>query len=476
MAKVIANSQGKVVLANNKALLAPPPSIDFPKYTGHVDTVGLTALGWDSDDIQWLQDHVWWDAEDDAYWAVTEANLAFGPNGATPLTWANRASVKNNPDVRYFPKFDLAPSSDTSWYGLFLSYSFVYAIPTHGWDVSHVTRLDSLFNGCMLLCSVGDLSGWNIANANTLGAMFSGCPQLRSVGDLSAWNVGNVTNMGNLFQGCYKLEYVGDLSNWNTAKVTSFLNMFYQCYSLSSVGDLGSWNVGNATTFSQMFYDCRYLQYIGDLSNWNTSKVRSLQGLFSGCLFLSNIGDISNWDVSQVETMNSTFSNCSSLSYIGNLSNWDVGNVTNMLSMFYNCISLRTFGDISNWNVKKVTSFNSTFYRCASVSRIDLSMWEPSSCTTIGSSWNVAMFSFSNQLREIKLGSHFFDGPATSYMFRGPIKWTRDSVYESLYTNQTLRTSQSTAITITLDAEVYDSLSAQDISDIATKNITLTRG
>lgn len=389
--------EGKGVSVPSSALLdSYPDYIDAIQqgggehtYTGHVDTAGLTALGWDADDIQWLQDHVWWDAEDDAYWAVTEANLAFGPNGATPLTWANRASIKTNPDVRYFPK--LMPTVFS--YAL-NEYYFLVAIPTHGWTTPSGTQ--------------------------SMTYMFSNCINLRSVGDLGALNVSNVTNMSYTFANCSNLITVGDLSTWRPGNVTNFSNMFSRCSSLVSIGDISAWGMSSATNLSSMFYDCVSIKSLGNLSSWNTGLVTNFVGIFSGMRTMRSIVGISSWVVTGM----------TALSYI---------------------------------------------FDYVSVDTLDLSGWNLSGLTNSGSAVTTGGFSACYGIARLVLGKDFFAGSSTTFYFDNLRGWTRDSIYESLYTNQTTRNSSSPAKTIRIYRTAYDTLSAADISDIATKNFTLSR-
>lgn len=476
MAKVIANSQGKVVLANNKALAVQGTSPDpvLPKYTGHVDTVGLTALGWDSYDIQWLQDHVWWDAADDAYWAVTEANLAFGPNGATPLTWADRASVKNNPDVRYFPKFDPSPSSSTSWGSLFANYACICAIPTHGWDVSKVNNLYMIFGSCYSLRSVGDLSGWDVSNVTQFNYLFSSCSSLITPGDLSGWDTSKNKYFNYMFFCCYNLISIGNISEWDTSSALGASNMFNSCFSLSFIGDLGGWDVSQISDMSSMFAACYTLVSVGDLRRWDVSSATRMDSLFNACYSLKFVGDLSAWEPQNVTRMDSMFNMCSSLASIGDISSWDFPSCTNVNSMFNYCSNLVI--DLSGWDTSTLTQIQTMLRRLIATTTLDISAWDLSACTTIGTATSNSIFAECYTMRIIKLGPKFFAGSITTFYFQGLKAWTRNSIYESLYTNQTLRGSNSTAVTVQLSTEAYDRLSAQDISDIATKNITLTRG
>lgn len=502
--KILKDNQGNVLVKNGVALSVPgtSPDLEFPTYTGTVDAEGLAELGWDADDIAWLQAHVWWNAEDNEYWKVTEANKAFGPNGATPLTWENRNEQKQNPDLRYFPKLNLAPATNTSWYGAFTNFRYVVAIPTHGWDTTNVTNLGACFSACNSIRSVGDLSNWNTSKNTSLASMLGSCYNLLAVGDLSNWNTSSVTSIGSFLSNCFKIRYIGDLSSWDTANVTSFASAFYLCTSLVSVGDLSNWDTTKVTTMSNMFSGCCQLTRVGDLSRWDISKVTTLSSLFNGCYKLTTIGDLSGWDTSLVADFNSMFSNCLGLVYIGDLSKWDVSKATNLNSMFNYCVMLRSIGDISRWDTSKMTSLQSAFSgcralekldvsswdvekvtaittflgTCVSLAEIDLTGWKLSACTVAGTGVSNSPFAYLYTTTILKLGPHFFDGAATTFYMTYMNCWTRDSIYESLYTNQTLRNTNSTAITVRLAAEAYDRLSQQDKDDIATKNITLMRG
>lgn len=475
---------------------------ELPTFTGHVDTVGLTALGWDAEDIAWLQAHVWWNEEDDAYWAVTAANLAFGPNGATPLTWENRATVKTNPDVRFFPKFDPSPSSNTSWNSLLSNFLFVFALPTHGWDTTYVTHFSSMFAGCHALVSCGDLSGWNTGRLSNMANMFQNCYNLRYIGDLRNWNrTGALTALATAFQNCNKLYSLGDLSGWNITNINNLTSLFQGCYNLRSL-DLSSWDVGNVTGVVSAFADCWLLQSVGDLSNWNTGKFTSMQSTFYNCRSLISLGDLSGWDTKSVTSFQNTFTSCGQLTSLGDLSQWDTSNVTSMVNMFSQCNMIDSVGDISGWNTGKVTSMQAmfsqcrflqkidcsawdvskvtnvyqTFHYCTELTELDLYGWDLSLCTNVGTTNATSIVASTINVTKLRLGPKFFNGTPTTYYFNTFDKWTRESIYESLYTNQTLRGSNSTSVTVKLGTYAYDRLTQQDIADIATKNITLTRG
>ena len=383
-------------------------------HTGTVDTVGLQALGWDSYDIQWLQDHVWWDAEDDAEWAVTEANKAFGPNGATPLTWSNYTAQKYNPDLRYFPK--LTTPSGTSMASKFNGYPHIVAIPTHGWDMSAITNFTQVFYNASNLRSAGDISRWVTSAATSINQMFNGCTSLEEL-DLSHWDTSNIANLSQLFIYCLNLKKL-DISGWSFAKVTTMQMMCMNC-GLQEIKLPANISAPLLTDISNAFNGCRFEHITINLS---AAALTNAQALFMYCRWLKRLK----------LTISST-----------------------VLS-----------------NITQLT------YSASTIQEVDLTGIDTTGCAQAGVStgYTYSPVGFINSAVTIKLGANFFNGSFTTLYMQGSNSWSRDSIYESLYTNQTTRNSNSNAVTVKLATQAYDRLSAQDISDIATKNITLTRG
>lgn len=437
IATAIVNAQNKVAAAytacNNKGATMPasqdlanlddcidsiPTGGGGGGHTGTVDTAGLQALGWDSDDIQWLQDHVWWDAEDDAEWAVTEANKAFGPTGATPLTWSNYTAQKYNPDLRYFPKL-ASVSGNTNMYNVFGGWVHLVAIPTHGWTTSAVTNFASCFVSCFQLRSVGDISHWVTSAATQFYNMFQQCISLEEI-DVSHWDTSNCTTIWQAFNNCVSLKSI-DISSWSFAKAASLSNMFSGCSSLQSVTLPATISAPLVTTIQNMFGGCVSLQ--GNMVlNISAASLTAANGLFNGCRKLKK---------AKISIASTVLSNLSQICYLVN-----------------------------------------------SCSEVDLTGIDTTGCANsgIGTSAAGSVLAETANVPTIKLGANFFKGSFDTLYATQCLSWTRNSIYESLYTNQTTRNSNSNAVTVKLATQAYDRLSAQDISDIATKNITLTRG
>lgn len=93
--------------------------------------------------------------------------------------------------------------------------------------------------------------------------------------------------MESMFQSCWYLTSVGDISGWDTSKVTSMSSMFFNLISMTSL-DLSGWDTSNVTDMESMFDNCGPLKSL-DLSGWNTSKVTKMGRMFYGCTKLQNV-------------------------------------------------------------------------------------------------------------------------------------------------------------------------------------------
>ena len=124
--------------------------------------------------------------------------------------------------------------------------------------------------------------------------------------DLSDWDVSNVTNMSWMFNGCSSLEKL-DISQWDTSNVTNMIYMFQSCSSLKEL-DISDWDTSKVKDMNSMFQSCDSLKGL-DLSNWNTSNVENIGYMFYGCSSLKKL-NISGWDMSNVVNKFWTFQGC----------------------------------------------------------------------------------------------------------------------------------------------------------------------
>ena len=75
--------------------------------------------------------------------------------------------------------------------------------------------------------------------------------------DISKWDVSNVTNMNYMFNGC--ISFDGDLSNWNVSNVKDMSCMFYACRKFKN-NNLKIWNTEKLEHTYKIFYGCTSLK------------------------------------------------------------------------------------------------------------------------------------------------------------------------------------------------------------------------
>ena len=152
--------------------------------------------------------------------------------------------------------------------------------------VNNITNMDGMFQGCISILSLPDLSKIDTSKVTNMSYMFSGCISLISLPDISNWNLSNVVEMSNMFSGCIALKSLPDLSKWSIPNASIISGMFQGCISLSSLPDISKWNTYNVTNMNNLFFGCRELETLPDLSKWNYSKVSVKKNIFTGCLKL----------------------------------------------------------------------------------------------------------------------------------------------------------------------------------------------
>lgn len=108
---------------------------------------------------------------------------------------------------------DIDTSEITSMENLFYGLDPV-EIDISEWDVSNVTSMKGMFDGCRYLKTTGDLGNWDISSLKTTAFMFNGCNILKNIGDLSKWDISNIENMKCMFQGCNVIKTIGDITHW----------------------------------------------------------------------------------------------------------------------------------------------------------------------------------------------------------------------------------------------------------------------
>jgi len=201
---------------------------------------------------------------------------------------------------------------------------------------STVTNVQFMFNAAGTLIggfNDSNLAQWNVSNVTNMAYMFNGCAFNQNIG---GWNVSNVANMVGMFQSSPFNQNIG---SWNVSNVTNTFAMFYNDDAFNQ--PIGNWNVGNVTDMGEMFFStAAFNQPIG---NWNVSKVTSMSAMFKEAVVFNQ--DIGNWNVGNVTNMTELF--FASGAFNQDLTGWCVTNFPTIPPFFANSSAL----DANNYPV-----------------------------------------------------------------------------------------------------------------------------
>ena len=235
-------------------------------------------------------------------------------------------------------------------------------------NMSNVTTINDMFNGCSSLTSV-DAKDWDVRNVVTTASTFMGCSALTSL-NVSGWDTSNFDYLYYTFYDCSSLTEIIGIEDWDTRNVAGLEWTFRNCSSLTEL-NIGGWDVSKVTTMMSAFRSCDNLTTL-DLSGWDVSQVTSLNNTFRGCSNLTEL-DVTEWDTDLVTNMQGTFRDCSSLTTL-DISGWNVNNVSDMDNMMNGCGSLVEL-DMSNWNVSNVDDMTNMMYDCYALQIIRVNNW-----------------------------------------------------------------------------------------------------
>lgn len=253
-------------------------------------------------------------------------------------------------------------------------------------DLSNVTDMSYMFDGCNALVGNPTIDAWDISNVTSLLGTFSACYLFNQ--PVGSWDTSNVIIMGNTF--LLALIFNQPLANWNTSKVESMTAMFNNAREFNQpIGNwdtsknldfefmfsnahkfnqpIGNWDTSKAFEMDRMFSNAKVFNQ--DISNWNTESATIMEGMFANALaFNQNIG---NWDVSKVEMMSDMFNGASSFNQ--DISGWNVKNVEYTQNMFKNAPIFNQ--NIGSWNVSKVKNMSNMFSGATAFNQ-DLGQWQ----------------------------------------------------------------------------------------------------
>lgn len=211
---------------------------------------------------------------------------------------------------------------------------------------------------------LGNIKDLDVSNLTSLQELFQGCDQLRDISGLSTWNTSNVTNMLDVFSGCSQLRDISPLKHWDTSKVKYMNFIFDSCSPLSDISPLASWKTEKVESLSYAFAFCPKITNLRPIEKWNTSNVTDMSYMFQQKdpeqtpfsederSLLTDISPLANWNIQSLTDTNHMFSCCVNLQSLNPLSSWDVKNIKDLSMMFEECFGLQGVNDLSKWTLK----------------------------------------------------------------------------------------------------------------------------
>lgn len=157
----------------------------------------------------------------------------------------------------------------------------------------------------------------NSSRLNTAYGMFYKCSNLTYV---NMPDVTYVTTMEGMFNGCTKLQRIEGIEQWNTARNSNWGSTFGNCNALTNL-DPRNFILTDAHAMGATFRGCRSVPAENfDFKNWRTPNIQYLSGTFDAVTQIKEL-DLSSFNVSNVGDIQGFLQGCSGLERV-DLSNW----------------------------------------------------------------------------------------------------------------------------------------------------------
>jgi surface protein len=214
------------------------------------------------------------------------------------------------------------------------------------WGTTVWTKMTGAFAGCTNL-NITATGIPNLSWVTDMSSMFQGCGKLNGPANIGSWNVSTITNMTSMFNGCTLFNQ--NIGNWNTANVITMQNMFLKAGNFNQ--NIGGWNTANLARTTGMFNEA--YAFNQDISGWNTAAVTLMDNMFHHASSFNQ--NISGWNTAKVTSMNAMFRYATSFNQ--NLGNWTLNASVNMTQMLegsgLNCNNYSA--TLIGWNSQSVT-------------------------------------------------------------------------------------------------------------------------
>jgi surface protein len=235
-------------------------------------------------------------------------------------------------------------------------------------DLSRVTSMEQMFEGCAVLNGPSNIGSWNTSNVTNMHGLFRSCLKFNQ--PIGNWNTANVTDMSDMFGAA--IAFNRPIGNWNTAAVTNMAFMFSAAERFNQ--PIGNWNTAAVKSMAEMFtFTNAFNQPVG---NWNTAAVTDMSSMFEFTgAFNQPIG---NWNTAAVTDMSSMFG--STIAFNQPIENWNTASVKSMYSMFYAADSFNQ--PLDKWNTASVTDMSVMFAQANAFNQ-SIGNWDVSNVTTM---------------------------------------------------------------------------------------------
>lgn len=279
-------------------------------------------------------------------------------------------------------------------------------------DLSAVTNMKSMFQGCAVLNGPVNIGSWDTENVEDMSSMFTDAAAFNQ--PIGSWDTQNVTGMYGLFEGAtsfnqpiggWNIQKVEEMDsmfedaisfnqpigNWNTLSLIDLAEMFRGAVSFNQ--DISNWKTENVIAMYGMFRDA--VAFNRDISSWNTGNVRSVASMFEGAVAFNQ--PIGSWNMQNVIHFHRTFADATAFNQP--IGSWDTRNAENMSQMFVGAVAFNQ--PIGSWNTQKVFDMNNMFMSASAFDQ-SLGNWALKAAVDLGDIFTnsgLSCFNYSETLK-----------------------------------------------------------------------------
>ena len=191
-------------------------------------------------------------------------------------------------------------------------------------------------------------------------------------------------------------------------------NMNFRFYSWPKLQSVPALDFTGRSSMQETFNYCSLISFIGPITT--SGSMTNMEMVFANCSILKEL-DLTHMDTSNVTTMYSMFYNCRDLNMVKGLEDFDVSNVTTIYGMFQGCDSLTRL-DLSKWNPKNLTTMYQCFWDMQKLNYLDISSWDLANITNGGNF--IGGYGTMSNLTDVKFGKNWKLNLTTNMFNRCP--------------------------------------------------------